>query len=287
MLRRRERLVLLVPLALVLLPFLLWPALSGLLYSFTNYAPGQQHVQWVGLGNFAAVLGDSAYRASWRNMLAYVLVSVIAELAIGFSLAYLMREPFRGRGLLRVALLVPWLVSPIANGVMWYFLFNLQWGILNFFLSLLGLTYLPSPLGLSSLALIVTIATNIWHDAPLAAFLLLPGLLAIPAAHWEYATLEGASFLARVRFIALPLLRPLFLAVGLLLIGDALGAADTVLILTGGGPGSATLTPGLYSYQQAFQIYNWPLGATSAWLIVASVILVGLAYLYLSRREAV
>lgn len=285
MLTRREQLFLLIPLALVMLPFLIWPVVSGFFYSFTNYAPGQIHVHWLGLENYAAVISSKDFRSSWRNVLLFVIISVPVELAIGFMLAYLLREPFRGRGFVRVTLLIPWLVSPIANGVMWYFLLNLQVGIVNFMRSWLGFSAMPSPLGLSELALPVTIATNIWHDAPLAGFLLLPGLLSIPAADWEYATLEGASVFNRMRYIALPWLRPLLLTVGLLLTGYALGAFDTILILTGGGPGSATMTPALYSYQQTFQVYNWPLGITSSWFIVMSVLVVGMVYLWLSRRE--
>ncbi len=286
MLSRREKILLLLPLLVVMIPFLIFPAASGLLYSFTNFAPGQKVLHWVGDRNYAAVINDKAFRASWRNVLVLTILSVPAELAIGFGLAYLLREPFAGRGLVRVLLLLPWLVSPIASGVMWYFLFNLQWGILNYALAWLGLTMLPSPLGLSSLALLTTIATGVWRNAPLAGFLLLPGLLVIPADQWEYATLEGASILSKIRLIALPWMRPLLLAVALLLTGDALGAFDTILILTGGGPGSATITPALFSYQQAFQIYNWPSGATAAWFIIASILMAGAAYLGLARAEA-
>ncbi len=285
MVSRGQRWLLYLPLALVMLPFLLWPALSGLFFSFTNYAPGQIHLRWLGWQNFASLFSDPLFRAAWRNVLVYTLLSVVFELAIGFGLAYLLYEPFRGRGFVRVLLLVPWLVSPVASGVMWYFLLNLQAGIPNFFRSLLGLATLPSPLGLPALALPTAIATGIWRDAPLAGFLLLPGLLAIPAADWEYARLEGANLLGRLWHIALPRLRPLLLAVALLLTGDALGAFDTILILTGGGPGSATMTPALYSYQQAFQYNNWPLGAASAWFIVLSVIVVGVVYLGLIRTE--
>ena len=285
MLARRERILLLVPLALIMLPFLVWPAISGLAYSFTNYAPGQLHLQWVGLANYITALKDVSFRAAWRNMLVYLIVSVPVELVIGFVLSWLLREPFYGRSFVRILLLVPWLVSPIASGVMWYFLLNLQWGILNFFRSWFSLPFLPSPLGLTGLALPVMIATEIWQAAPLAGFLLLPGLLAIPGAEWEYATLEGVSFFQRVRFLVLPWMRSLILAVALLLTGSTLGAFDSILILTGGGPGLATITPALYSYQQAFQFYYWPQGATSAWFIVLSVVLVGLAYLSLNRSE--
>ncbi len=277
--------LLLLPLALVMLPFLIWPVIAGFVYSFTNYAPGQLHIQWAGLQNYLAVVGNYAYQKSWANILVFAAASVILELAIGFFIAYLLREPFRGRGILRAMLLVPWLVSPIANGVMWHFLLNLQWGILNFARSWLGLAALPSPLGLAGLALPVAIATHVWHDAPLAGFLLLPGLLSIPDAHWEQALLEGASLFNRIRLIALPWLRPLLLTIGLLLAGSALGAFDAILILTGGGPGLATITPALFSYQEAFQFYDWPLGVTSSWLIVLSVVLVGAGYLWLMRRE--
>ena len=285
MLRRRERLLLLTPLALVLLPFLIWPAAFGFLASFTNYAPAQTHIHWVGLGNYARIISDGQFRVAFRNVAVFGLVTVPAELVIGFAIAYLLREPFRGRELVRVILLIPWLVSPIANGVMWHFLFNSERGLVNFGLACLGLGTPPSPLGLKQFALAATMATDIWRKSPLASFLLLPGLMALSVEQWEQAILEGASTLSRIRHIALPSLRPLLLTVALLLAGDALGAFDSVLILTGGGPGSATLTPALYSYQQAFQTHNWPIGATSAWLIVASVVLVGLAYLRLIRAE--
>ncbi len=285
MLRRREHLVLWLPLGLVLLPFLVFPVVSGLVYSFTNFAPGRTYIQWVGLQNYLAVLSDKSFISSWRNLLIFVVVGVPVELAIGFGLAYLLRRPFRGRGVVRLLLFLPWLVSPIANGVMWYFLLSLQVGIYNFVRSTLGLANLPSPVGILGLALPTTIAISVWQEAPLAGFLLLPGMLAIPAAEWEMATLEGASVFERIRQVVWPRLRPLFLAVTLLLTGSALGAFDSILILTGGGPGSATMTPALYSFQRAFQTFNWPVGATSAWFIVASVILVGLIYLRLTRTE--
>lgn len=98
--------------------------------------------------------------------------------------------------------------------------------------------------------------------------------------------LEGASLPAQFRFIVLPSLRPLILTVAMLLVGGTLGTFDSVLILTHGGPGTETLTPALYSFQKAFQVNNWPLGAASAWFIVALVLATGGIYLALSRREA-
>ena len=110
-------------------------------------------------------------------------------------------------------------------------------------------------------------------------------MLSLPPSLSDQAILDGASAPGRLWHIVLPSLRPLILAVSLLLAGGALGAFDGVLMLTGGGPGSQTLTPALYSYRAAFRSNNWTAGATSAWLIAAGVILIGACYLLMVRRE--
>jgi multiple sugar transport system permease protein len=286
MLTRPQRWMLLTPLALIVLPFLVWPALFGLLASFTNYAPLQLQPHVVGLHNYLEVLRDQLFARSIGNILWMTFVTVPAELACGLAVAYALRRPFRGRGLLRVALLIPWLISPIANGVMWHFLLTGQASLLSFVFAWLGLPVPPSPLGLHGLALPTTMAIDLWRKTPLVSFLLVPGVLAIPADQWDQATLDGARLWHRIANIAVPWLRPLLLTIALLLIGDTLGTFDSILILTGGGPGTETITPGLYSYQQAFQVNNWTAGATAAWLIAAAVLVAGTGYLLLMRREA-
>ena len=187
---------------------------------------------------------------------------------------------------MRILLLVPWLVSPIANGVMWHYLLNSQIGLLHFVLAWVGRAMESSPLGLHGLALPTVIATDIWRMAPLVSFLLLPGLLSIPTDEWEQATLEGASVWNQIRHIAIPRILPLLLTIALLLIGATLGAFENVLMMTGGGPGTETVTPGLSSYQQAFQINNWSVGATGGWLIVAAILAIGSIYLKLMGAAA-
>ncbi len=282
---QRQRLLLLIPLALLVVPFLLWPALLGVLSSFTDYTPAQTHVRFVGLRNYATVLTDGQSLLAFRNIGVLTLLAVPAELIGGFAIAYALRESFRGRGLVRALLLIPWLVSPAATGVMWHFLFNSNVGLLNFWLAWLRLPPQPSPLGLSGLALPAVIVVEIWRKAPLASFLLLPGLLALPMDLWEQARLDGAPITRVLRHVLLPWLRPLLLTIALLLIGDTLGTFDSVLMMTGGGPGSQTIIPALYSYQKAFQVHDWPTGVTLAWLVVGTVLLAGIGYLALMRDD--
>ncbi len=103
---RRDKLLLLIPLVVVLVPFLIWPLVFGFFASFTDVAPGSTNVHWVGLANYLSVARDSSFVASWKNIAAFTVTAVPAELLLGLLIAYLLLEPFRGRGLVRVLLLV-------------------------------------------------------------------------------------------------------------------------------------------------------------------------------------
>lgn len=278
--------MLLAPLALVVALFTVWPALYGLVYSFTSFdALRNVPVRFTGLENYVRAFEQPGFRDSIRNAVVLALVSVALQITLGTLVAYALRRPFRGRTAVRLLLLAPWLVSPIASGVMWHFLFNRESGFVNILPALFGLPLLPDPRG-PGLAMLSLILIETWRKAPLVAFLVLPALMGVPAALWDLASIEGLSRLETARHIVLPHLRGLLLTLFMLLVGDALGTFETVLMFTGGGPGSETITPGLFSYQQAFQTYNWSLGSSSAWVVVASVFALGAVYLALNRAEA-
>jgi multiple sugar transport system permease protein len=280
-LSRRDRLILFAPLTVLLAGWLVGPASLGLVATFTTYSPVGSAIRFVALDNYVGVLRDPQFSAAARNIVLFTVVAVPLEVVAGFGIAYLLREPLRGRAALRVLLLLPWLISPIGSGVMWHFLLGPTNGIVNFVLGWLGATA-TSPLGDLRLALPVVIVVEVWRLAPFAAFLLLPGLSAIPRERWDDARLSGASWFRQIVDVAMPSVRPLLITITMLLTGLALGSFDVVLILTGGGPGLSTLTPALYSYAAAFETNEWPVGAASAWLIAAAVLLVGFIYIWLS-----
>jgi multiple sugar transport system permease protein len=283
-LSRRDRVVLCVPLAILLVGWLVGPAVLGLLATFTTYSPFGTGARFVGLANYAAVLHDPQFAAAARNIALFTVFAVPLELIAGFAIAYALREPLRGRSALRVLLLLPWLISPIGSGVMWHYLLGSTNGIADFILAWFGVT-VTSPLGDIRLALPAVVAVEVWRLAPFVAFLLLPGLVAIPRERWDDARLSGASWLQGVAAVAVPAVRPLLLTVTMLLIGFALGSFDVVLILTGGGPGNATLTPALFSYASAFETNDWPAGAASAWLIAVAVLFIGSLYVRLASER--
>jgi multiple sugar transport system permease protein len=280
-----ERVLLYGPLTVVLSIWLIIPALLGLAATITNYAPAQPAVHWVGLKNFQAILADRALAAAIRNIALFTVVAVPLQLVVGFGVAYLLRRPFRGRTVVRLLLLLPWLVSPVASGVMWHFLFGSETGFLNFAVRSLGMPSLASPLSQHGISLLMVVFVETWRVAPLVAFLLLPGIATIAHERWEDALLDGLSTAATIRHVVLPAMRPVILAVTMLLIGGALATFDSVLTMTGGGPGTETMTPALYGYDNAFTFSNWPSGAASGWLVGGAVLIVGIFYLRLATRS--
>lgn len=270
--------------AIVLVGFvIIIPAGLGLLSTLTNYSPAQPNWGFVGLLNYQRVFEDHTLGTAFTNGIILTALSVPLEISFGLLIGALLRKPFKGRSFVRVLLLLPWLVSPIATGVMWHFLYNGQVGLSGWFGSLLGVDYIASPLGNSAWALAALALSEVWRNTPLAAFLLLPGILAVPQDQLDYAFLEGSSSWARWRRVILPKIQGLILTVLLLLVGQSLGEFDSVLILTGGGPGTRTMTPALYSYNLAYTSHNWPLGVTIAWLLEGLVLVVGVLYLILIR----
>ena len=265
--------------------FVVLPAGLGLLSTFTNYSPQQADWKVVGLLNYQQVLGDRTLGSAFTNGIILTFLTVPLELVLALLVAALLRRPLPGRSYIRSMLLLPWLISPMAAGVMWHYLYNGQVGISAWLGSLFNSTYIASPLANPDWALPSLALSEIWRSAPLAAFLLLPGVLAVPQDQLDWALLEGSSSLAKWQSIILPQMRVLILTVVLLLVAQSLSEFDSVLILTGGGPGTRTMTPALYSYNLAITGHNWPLGVTVAWLLEGVVLVVGAVYLTLIRSE--
>jgi multiple sugar transport system permease protein len=232
----------------------------------------------VGLDNYQTVLSDRSLGSAFGNALIFTALAVPFEIALGLALALALRRPFPGRSLVRALLLAPWLVSPMAAGVMWHFLFDSQVGLAGWVAAWLGASS-SSPLADPHWALVSVAAVDAWRMMPLAAFLLLPGVLAVPQDELDYATLAGSPPWTTLRVVIVPHLRVLLLTVLLLLVGEALTVFDSILVLTGGGPGSDTMTPALYSFDQVVDGHNWPQATTVSWLLLLLVLFVGFVYL--------
>ena len=230
--------------------------------------------RWAGLRNYENVLSDPEFWDALKNTFIFTGASVLFETVLGLAMALAMHSAFRGKGLLRTVVLVPWAVLTVVTAIMWRSIFESPYGFVN---SLLG-TDTPW-LGSEPHAMIVMIIADVWKTAPFMALLLLAGLQTIPAEIYEAAKVDGATTLQRFRRITLPLLLPALLVALIFRTLDALRIFDLPFVLTRGAFGTNTLS--LISFQTFQQDRILGLGAAMAVITFLIVMAVSFAYIRL------
>ena len=228
--------------------------------------------RWAGLSNYENVLSDPAFWEAFRTTFIFTAASVVLEVIIGLAMALAMHSAFKGQGLLRTVVLIPWAVLTVVTAIMWRSIFESPIGFVN---SVFG-TDTPW-LGSEPEALIVMIIADVWKTAPFMALLLLAGLQVIPGDVYEAAKVDGATAWQRFQKITLPLLMPALLVALIFRTLDALRIFDLPFVLTRGAFGTDTLS--LISYQTFQQ--DRILGEGSAMAVLTFLIVMGVSFLYI------
>ncbi len=230
---------------------------------------------FVWFANYAEALTTPRFWSALAHTAAFASLSVALELVLGLALALAVNRSFRGRGLARTAMLLPWAIPTVVAALVWRFLF--EGGGPG--AGLLAAAGLEAPVWLSHplLAWVPIVLADVWKTTPFVALLLLAGLQQIDPALYEAARLDGASAWQRLRHVTLPLLWPALLIAVLFRSLDALRVFDLVYVLTGGGPGTATEPIALYAFGSLLRDLRFGYGsAVSVVLFAASF---GLAWL--------
>lgn len=272
---RRVGLLLIAPLVLLFLGLTIYPFLYMLYISFFDYnlAGGGSPV-FYGFRNYAAILTDSIATSSVEFTLRLVLIALPIEMLFGLGAALLARDIFGGR-LVRSLMLVPMMIPAVVAGIAWKMLYNFDFGPINYFLSLFGIAK-QSWLGDYHMAQLSIIIAEIWQWTPFVFLILYAGLQATPWEIVEAARIDGASSWGVVRYIEIPLLRPLILVVFLIRLIDILKLFDIIYMVTWGGPGSATHTFSYYIYKVGLS-YGWDVGYAAALSVVLLIVVTILA----------
>ena len=279
----RLALLLSLPALLVIGAFAIYPILSAAwlsLFRLQLQFP-QAGRPFVGLANYAALLRESRFQHALGFTVGFTVVTVACELALGLGLALLLHRAFAGRGLVRVAALIPWSVTTVVAALMWRFLCNEQSGVINHLLVALGLlgsvdqiSWLGSP-GWATIAIVVA---DVWKTTPFMALLLLAGLQTIPSELYEAGAMDGATPWQAFSRITLPMLRPTMLVALLFRTMDAFRVFDLIFALTGGGPGSATESLSYLTYNKLFREFDFGMGSTLSVVTFALMALVAWAF---------
>jgi multiple sugar transport system permease protein len=253
-----------------------YPVIYGIWLSLHQYSLLQAGLsRWAspaGLGNYKAALQDSAFWSATRITIEFTIASVFLETLLGLAMALVMKEAFRGQGVVRTVVLVPWAVLTVVTAIMWKTIFDPNLGFVNQLLG--GKTVW---LGSEPQALLVMIFADTWKTAPFMALLLLAGLQVIPGDIYEAAKVDGATTWQRFVRITLPLLRPALLVALIFRTMDALRAFDLPKVLTNGANGTTTLS---LIAQRTFQ-ENRLYGQGSAIAILTFILVMAVAFVYI------
>jgi multiple sugar transport system permease protein len=279
--RRRNYYLFIAPALVVVGAVIIFPWLFTLWMSAFDWKIGST-ARFIGFGNYETLATNQRFAEAILHTFYFTALAVIFPLFLGTAAAMIFHREFPLRGVLRGAFIMPMMATPVAVALVWTMMFHPQQGVLNYLLSLVGL---PPSLWVYSPTLVIPslVMVEIWHWTPLVMLIVLGGLAALPTEPYESARLDGATEWQLFRHITLPLVAPFIVVAAVIRTIDALKTFDTIYVITGGGPGTASETINLYLYLQAFAFYN--IGTASAVVVVFFVIVLALALLLLYVRE--
>ena len=231
----------------VLIPFFYGVYISFLNINLASFLPPS----FVGFENYKAVLAASETWSTLRITLIITFIGLLTQIPIGILLALVLHENLRGTKVFRSILITPMLLTPVAVGLTYRFMFDTDLGVINWALESLGIERV-NWLGSQTSALFAIIIVDSWQSIPFVMLLVLAALTAISPSLYEAARVDGASANQIFRRITLPLITPTLLVITMIKIMDFLKLFDTLFILTRGGPGNATTTLGLWTYKTGF-----------------------------------
>ncbi len=240
---RRLAALLLTPAMAVIALVAAYPIGYAVWLSLTEYSvrvPGKW--RFVGFDNYTEAFGSTEFWDAVKNTFLFTGLSVTLELVLGLGMALAMHEAFRGRGLLRTVVLVPWAVLTIVSAITWRTLFEPNLGLAPVLLSKIGIGEDILWLGQEGYAMAVMVLADVWKTAPFMALLLLAGLQVIPDDVYDAAKVDGATTWQRFRRITIPLLMPAILVALIFRTLDALRIFDLPYVLTQGSNGTTTLS---------------------------------------------
>jgi multiple sugar transport system permease protein len=272
----------LLPAALLVGGVLVYPAFRAVFLSLVHYSLSTGfEARFAGVDNFLRILEDSRLHDSFWVTALFVVLSVSLEFLLGLALALAAGTLMRGQNLVRTLLLIPWTLPTAIVAVLWAWILNDQFGILNHILMQAGLIHSPVAwLAQPMPAIASIIAADVWKTTPFVFLILLAGIQSIPQELYEAIAVDGGGPWAAFRYVTWPHLLPFVFIALIFRIIQAFAVFDLVYVLTGGGPGGATETVSLYAYQTTMRYLDFSYGST---IVIALVLMLALVALTLGR----
>ncbi len=279
--KRREVLLFLLPLSVVILVFILIPVIGTFrdsLYLDVTFL-GES---FVGFENYRTLIADPAFHQSILFTLMFVFVSAPLELLLGLIVALFVNESIPGRGMMRAAILVPWAIPATVSGKIFQLIYDYNYGAARYLIEKAGYSGAPiNWLGTPVSAFISLIAADAWKTTPFIAIIILAGLSAIPLTLYDQAKIDRAGSVRRFYSVTLPLIGPVLVVAILFRSIEALRVFDVIFVLTGGGPGGSTTSLSMLGFNY-FSGGDFGYGSTISVILFVLALGLSLAYVKLS-----
>jgi raffinose/stachyose/melibiose transport system permease protein len=275
------------PALTIFVVFVVWPIVRALQFSLYRWKGFGPLVDFVGLQNYVSVLTNDVFIGAFTHNMVIVVLSILIQLPVGLAIALLLNRKMRGQGVLRTVIFVPYVLSEVIAGVVWFQLLQPQYGVVD---TLLGAVGISGPeegwLGTPDVALYTVFVVLTWKYLGLAVLLFLAGLQGVPDELMEAAQIDGASWWQVQRWVTVPLLGPTLRTWGFLSMIGAIQLFDMVWILTGGGPANSTTTMATFLITEGTKRYNYGIATAASVILFAVALVLALLYqVFVLRRD--
>ncbi|MBZ4645977.1 MAG: multiple sugar transport system permease protein [Petroclostridium sp.] len=277
--------VLLLPNFLGFLIFVFLPVIAAFVLSFAQWDLINP-IKWVGFGNYIELFKDEVFIKVFWNTIYFSVGTVPVGIALSLLLAIALDQNIMGIKFYRAAYFLPVISSMVAVAVVWQWIYNPEYGLLNFLLSVIGIKG-PSWLSSTTWAMPAIMITNIWKGLGFNMLLFLAGLQGISESYYEAADMDGASWFAKFRHITIPLLSPTTFFVTVMSIINSFQVFDSVFLMTKGGPNRSTSVLVHYLYQNAFQYFRMGYASAIAYVLFFLVLFFTLIQLWRQKSWVV
>lgn len=294
--RQRAAFIFLLPLGLVLCAVALWPLFRTIYFSFTDATlTNLAAARWLGFQNYlswntlqsgriiySGLLLDAAWWQAVWNTVYFSFISIFFETIFGMVVALVLHRSFKGRGLVRTAILIPWAIPTIVSARLWGWMLNDQFGIINDLFMRIGLIAHPIAWTASAdTAMIAVIIVDVWKTTPFMALLLLAGLQTIPKEIYEAAHVDGVHPVKQFFYITLPLIRPALVIAIIFRMLDAMRIFDLIYVLTPNS--SQTKTMSVSARENLIDFDKFAYGAAQSTLLFAIIALMSILAMYFGK----
>jgi len=278
--------IFLLPTLIVLLSLVIYPLFFSLRISFSNFSLGMtlENISFVGFKNFAHLFKDSYFLNGLKLTVFYIIGTSFTAFILGFGISLLLQKHFFGKKLIMNFLIIPMTTAPLVVGIIWRLIFAPDHSIINYLLSLIkinGPEWLSSPIW----GFVAIVIAYIWEWTPFFIIMLSAGLASLPSDPFEAAIIDGAGFFQILRYLTIPLLKPIIFLVLLIRMTDAFRTFDVIYSLTKGGPGRSTQILSLVTYNTGLVYFQLGYASAMTYFMVLIVTLMAISLLRFMRTS--